>query len=163
MVVSIAHRHRRRDGGVHARRRHAHAAAPVRGADRLVVPFQTVKVQSRAREDTLAWTFARYELLKAAVRGVDAMGFATWSDGIVRLAREDRPVRIEAITRSLLTTFSLDASVGRVFSADEDGATDPTTVAMISDRLWRTAFGASRSTIDSTIDDRTERRCASSA
>src|ERR1051325_2631555 len=60
---------------------------PYRGAERLVVPFQTVRVQAKAREDTLAWTFARYELLKAAIRNVDAIGFAAWTDGIMRLAR----------------------------------------------------------------------------
>jgi hypothetical protein len=72
---------------------------PFPGAERLVVPYQTVRVQSRAREDRLAWTFAGYEVLEAAVRDVDAMGFATWTDGIVRLAREDHSVRIEAITK----------------------------------------------------------------
>jgi putative ABC transport system permease protein len=125
---------------------------PYRGAERLVVPFQTVRVQSRAREDTVAWTFARYELLKEAVRDVDAIGFATWSDAILRLTREDRPIRVEAVTRSLLKAFSLDARAGRTFTADEDAPTAPTTVAMISDRLWRTTFGASRSVVDSTIE-----------
>ena len=121
-------------------------------AERLVVPFQTVRVQSRAREDTVSWTFARYDLLRQAARGLDDVGFAAWSDAIVRLPENDRPVRIEAITRSLLTTFSIQPQRGRLFDADEDGATSPTTVAIISDRLWRTAFGASPTVVGSTID-----------
>jgi len=68
-------------------------------AERLVVPFQTVRVQSRAREDTVSWTFARYDLLRQAARGLDDVGFAAWSDAILRLPEDDRPVRIEAITR----------------------------------------------------------------
>jgi putative ABC transport system permease protein len=120
-------------------------------ADRLVVPFQTVRVQSRAREDTIAWTFARYDLLRQAARGLDDVGFAAWTDAIVRLPTEDRPVRIEAITRSMLTTFSMEAQVGRLFDAREDDATNPTTVAVISDRLWRTAFGASPDLVGSTF------------
>jgi len=121
-------------------------------AERLVVPFQTVRVQSRAREDTVAWTFARYDLLRQAARGLDDVGFATWSDAIVRLPSDDHPVRIEAITRSLLTTFSVRVQTGRLFTVDEDAATSPATVALISDRLWRDTFGASPDLIGSTID-----------
>ena len=120
-------------------------------AERLVVPFQTVRVQSRAREDTVAWTFARYDLLRQAARGLDDVGFAAWTDAIVQLPTEDRPIRLEAITRSLLTTFSLEPQTGRVFDVGEDDATNPTTVAMISDRLWRSAFGASPDLVGSTI------------
>jgi predicted permease len=123
-------------------------------AERLVVPFQTARVQSRAREDTVAWTFARYDLLRQAARGrgLDDLGFATWSDALLRLPSDERLIRIEAITRSLLTTFSIEAQTGRLFDADEDGATTPSTVAMIFDRLWHSAFGASPDVIGSTID-----------
>jgi putative ABC transport system permease protein len=124
-------------------------------ADRLVVPFQTVRVNARAREDTVAWTFAHYDLLQQAVggRGLDDVGFAAWSDGIVRLPNDDRPVRVEAITRSLLTTFSIEPqSGGRLFDSSEDGGMTPTTVVMISDRLWHAAFGASAELIGSTIE-----------
>src|SRR6185503_17994409 len=122
-------------------------------AERLVVPFQTVSVKARARQDTVAWTFARYELLKQAAAGFDDMGFADWSDALVRLPNEDdHPIRLEAITRSLLSTFSIEPKLGRSFAADEDSATHPTTVGMISDRLWRTAFGASPGVIGTTLE-----------
>ncbi|MGH7618029.1 MAG: ABC transporter permease, partial [Gemmatimonadaceae bacterium] len=120
-------------------------------AERLVVPFQTVRVTSKARQDTVAWSFARYDVLRVAARGFDDIGFAAWADAIVRLPREDRPIRLEAVTRSLLSTFSLVPQAGRVFAGAEDDASDPTTVAMISDRLWRSAFGASSETLGSTI------------
>ena len=125
---------------------------PFPGAERLVVPFQTLRVQSRAREDTVAWTFARYEVLKRAARGFDALGFAAWTDAVVRVADEDRPIRVEAITRSLIPTFSIAAQSGRAFITEEDDATNPTTVAMISDRLWRSAFGANPRIVGSTLE-----------
>lgn len=121
-------------------------------AERLVVPFQTVRVAARARQDTVAWTFARYDVLRRAVRGLDDVGFAAWVDAIVRLPKEDRPIRLEAVTRSLLSTFSLQPQLGRGFTESEDAGTDPTAVAMISDRLWHSGFGASAQTLGSTLE-----------
>ena len=120
-------------------------------AERLVVPYQTVSVRSRARQDTVEWTFARYEVLRRAVPAFDDAGFATWTDALVRASDEDRPVRIEAVTRSLLTTFSIRPQAGRLFGDDEDAADVPTTVAMISEHLWRSVYGSSASIVGERI------------
>lgn len=114
---------------------------PYRNADRLVVPYQTVRVRAGARQDTILWSFARYDVLRRTVQGFEDAGFATWVDGIVRVGVEDRPVRIEAVTRTLLTTLAIAPQAGRLFGDDEDAASAPTTVALISDQLWRTAYG----------------------
>ena len=114
---------------------------PYSGAERLVVPYETVIVRAGARQDTVLWTFARYDVLRSTVRGLEDAGFAAWVDGVVRVGVEDRPVRIEAITRTLLTTLSIRPQFGRLFGADEDAADVPTTAGMISDRLWRNSFG----------------------
>src|SRR5215212_10569020 len=44
---------------------------PYPAAERLVVPYQTVTVRSRAAQDTVAWSFARYGVLRKAVRGFE--------------------------------------------------------------------------------------------
>jgi len=124
---------------------------PYAGADRLVVPYQTVVNRAGARQDTIPWSFARYDVLRATVQAFEDIGFATWTDGIVRAGDEDRPVRIEAITRTLLTTLSIRPQAGRLFGADEDAAGIPTTVGMISDRLWRTRFGGDAAIVGGTI------------
>src|SRR5687768_18501124 len=89
---------------------------PYRGAERLVVPYQTVVIRAGARRDTVLWTLSRYEILRTEVRGFEDAGFAAWVDGIIRAGIEDKPVRIEAVTPSLLSTLSIGAQPpGRVF------------------------------------------------
>ena len=124
---------------------------PYRGAERLVVPYQTVRVRAGARQDTVLWSYARYDVLRATVRGFEDAGFGTWVDGIVRAGDEDRPVRIEAITPSLLTTLSISPQAGRLFKDDENASDAATTVGAISDRLWRTVFGGDPALVGGTI------------
>jgi putative ABC transport system permease protein len=124
---------------------------PFKMADRLVVPYQTLTVRSRARQDTISWSFARYDVLRRAVPGLDDAGFVAWVDGIVRAPEQDKPVRIEAVTRTLLTTFSIHPQAGRLFGNDEDAGEASATVGMISDRLWRTVFGSSDSIVGAKV------------
>src|SRR5690349_7455282 len=116
-------------------------ALPYPAAERLVVPYQTVVVRANARTDTIPWSFARYDVLRSSIRGLEDAGFAAWEEGIVRAGDEDRPIRVEGITRTLLTTLSIRPQSGRLFGADEDAADVPATVGMISERLWRNAYG----------------------
>lgn len=124
---------------------------PYPNAGRLVVPYQTVIARARARRDTIPWSVARYEVLRRSIQGFEDAGFAAWVDGIIRPDVEDKPVRIEAVTPSLLTTLSIGAQRGRVFRGDEDATDAPATVAMISDRLWRSEYGADPSVIGRTV------------
>jgi putative ABC transport system permease protein len=124
---------------------------PYPGAERLVVPYQTVAVPSRAAQDTIPWSFAQYDVLGRVVKGFEEVGFAAWVDAIIRTPDADVPVRVEAVTRSLLSTFSLRAESGRLFGEDEDAATAAATVGLISDHLWRTMYGGDGSVIGTTI------------
>ena len=124
---------------------------PYRAAERLVVPFETVVRREGARRDTIEWSVARYEVLRRSIQGFEDAGFATWVDGIIRPGIEDKPVRIEAVTPSLLTTLSVGAQRGRVFRGDEDAADAPATVGMISDRLWRSEYGGDLSIVGSPV------------
>jgi predicted permease len=115
---------------------------PYPGAERLVVPYQTVSVRARAAKDTVEWSFARYEIMRRAVRSLEDAGFSAWLEAIIRTPDADVPVRVESITRSLLTTFNLRPQAGRLFAEDEDEGTAATAVALISDQLWRARYGS---------------------
>jgi len=125
---------------------------PYPNADRLVVPYQTVVAREGARRDTIPWSVARYEVLRTSVGAFEEAGFAAWVDGIIRPDIEDKPVRIEAITPSLIATLSIGAQRGRVFARDEDASDVAGTVAMISDRLWRSDYSADPSIIGRPIN-----------
>jgi predicted permease len=124
---------------------------PYPRAERLVVPYQTVRVGSSARQDTIAWSYARYEVLDRTVQGFESAGFASWVDGTVRTGDDDRPIRIEAITPSLLTTLGIRPQAGRLFGDDENASDAPATLAMISERLWRTNYGGDPSIVGGTM------------
>ena len=125
---------------------------PYRNAERLVVPYQTLTVRSQARQDTIQWTFAQYQLLRQTVGAAfDDAGFAAWMDAIARPVEEDRPIRIEAVTPSLLSTFSLRAGQGRLLIESDDSPDAGSTAALISDHLWRSAYGGSAGVIGATM------------
>ena len=124
---------------------------PYPGASRLVVPYQTVTVRARAAKDTVQWSFARYDVLRRAVRDFEDAGFAAWVDAFIRTGETDVPVRVEAITRSLISTFGIRPREGRIFGLDEEAATAPTTAGLISDHLWKTVYGASPMIVGSTM------------
>jgi predicted permease len=124
---------------------------PYPGAERLVVPYQTVTVRSRSARDTVPWSFGRYDVLRGVVKGFEDAGFAAWVDAIIRTRDADVPVRIEAVTRSLLSTFNLRPQAGRLFGDDEDRATSAATVALISDHLWRTMYGGDAAIVGATV------------
>ena len=122
---------------------------PYPRAERLVVPYQTVR--AGARQDTIAWSYARYDVLRRAVQGFEAAGFASWTDATIRTRDEDRPIRVEAITPSLLTTLGIRLQGGRVFRDDENASDVAGTVGLISDRLWRTVYGRDPAMLGGTI------------
>ena len=124
---------------------------PYPGAERLVVPYQTMLVRSRAARDTVPWSFGRYDVLRHVVKGFEEAGFASWVDAIIRTPDADVPIRVEAITRSLLSTFNLRAQSGRLFGEDEDAASAAATVGLISDRLWRTMYGGDGAVVGAPI------------
>jgi predicted permease len=124
---------------------------PYPQAERLVVPYQTLTVRPGARQDTIAWSYARYDVLRNAIQGFQNAGFTSWVDATVRAGVDDRPVRIEGITPSLLMTLGIRPQDGRVFGDDENTSDAAATLGLISDRLWRNVYGGNPSMVGSTI------------
>ncbi|HKP88120.1 MAG TPA: ABC transporter permease [Blastocatellia bacterium] len=66
-----------------------------------------------------------------------------WSMGGVNVASNSEPIRVTSasITRGLIETLGVQPAMGRNFTEEEDRKGGPRT-ALISDGLWRRAFGA---------------------
>ncbi len=69
------------------------------------------------------------------------------------IVRDDAriPVRRSYVSASYFGVLGVRPELGRFFTADEDRIETPTPVAVVSDALWRTAFGADRRILGSTI------------
>ena len=66
-----------------------------------------------------------------------------WSPGGLNVATDAEPIRVTSanVTRGLIETLGVQPAMGRNFSPEEDRRGGPLT-AIISDGLWRRAFGA---------------------
>jgi predicted permease len=76
-----------------------------------------------------------------------------WRTGSVSLSGIDEPVRVTSAiaTEELFTTLGVPADLGRVFTAEED-IPGGESVVVISQRLWRSAFGADPSIVGRGIE-----------
>ena len=130
---------------------HAASAAPVsrRGPSRRALPNGDRALSCGNRHGGVELCALRPAAARR--RGFEDAGFATWLDAMIRTPDLDVSIRVEAITRSLLTTFAIRPQMGRLFGADEDDAAGPSTVALISDHLWTTTYGGSPAIVGSAI------------
>jgi putative ABC transport system permease protein len=75
-----------------------------------------------------------------------------WSMGGANIGTRSEPIRATAalVTRSLIEALGVQPAMGRIFTAEEDRNGGPR-VALISDGLWRRAFGAQADIVGQTI------------
>jgi predicted permease len=87
---------------------------------------------------------------KAAARSFESVGI--YRQLGANLIGSGEPIRIGGaqISVDLFPTLGVEAAVGRIFATGEDGARAPRTV-VLSDRLWRSAFGGDPAIVGRTI------------
>ena len=78
-------------------------------------------------------------------------GIAAYRSVEFELSGIDRPERVSAarISASLMDVLGVSPALGRSFTAEEDTGGQP--VAVLSDGLWRRAFGADRAVVGRTV------------
>jgi len=55
------------------------------------------------------------------------------------------------VSANYFSVLGVRMQLGRAFVPEEESATNPTAVAILSDRLWRTSFGADRAVVGRTV------------
>jgi predicted permease len=98
------------------------------------------------------FSYANYIAVRDAGRSVDpAIGVAAYTpaDSFGLGEHGELPVRASFVSSNYFEVLGLPAMVGRTFGADESGIDSPTPVIVISDRLWRDAFGARKDVVGS--------------
>jgi len=112
-------------------------------------------VQSGTQDRWGMFSFPLYERLKAEAPEFDQL--AAFQAGLRRLSvrREGveqaaRPLRSEYVTGNYFSTLGVGSFGGRVFTLDDDTPGSPP-VAVISHRVWQTAYGSDTSVVGSTF------------
>lgn len=121
---------------------------PFQDPDRLAVVWQNDRATGTVRENASPADYFDYV---ERSRTFAALGLV--SSGTVVLTRPDaEPLRLTAaaVTRNLPSVLGISMQLGRGFTPEEDVPEGPG-VAILSDRLWRSTFGADPSVIGKAI------------
>ncbi|MEP6593133.1 MAG: ABC transporter permease, partial [Acidobacteriota bacterium] len=118
---------------------------PFPASNRLVSLWQSVRDYSR-----LELSPANYRDWTQAATSFQQVG--AYTDASLTLVGQGDPIRLEgtAVTASLFPTLAVGPRLGRTFTGGED-APGATPTVVLSDRVWRTVFGADESIIGRTV------------
>jgi predicted permease len=99
------------------------------------------------------WSYPMYQTFREAAAGAGEFAAFTPTPRRVNLAGEDaaEPVLVEMVSQSYFGILGLAASHGRFFAPDEDVTPNTHPVAVLSDGLWRRAFGADPGVVGRTV------------
>lgn len=118
---------------------------PFPDAERIVTLFQRTPGYPRFEMSP-----ANYRDWKAAASSFEVLGVHTTATANLVGAGEPQRLEGTAVSVEVLTTLGVQPGLGRTFAPGEDLAGASPTV-ILSDRLWRTAFGADPSILGRTI------------
>lgn len=125
---------------------------PYPASDELRVVMRTMTPPNGVADTSLYWSYPTYAAFRAAAGDV-AVAAYTPSALSYNLAGPDQPrqVHAELVSASYFGVLGVPAALGRTLAPDEDATPDTHPVALISDALWRTAFGGDSTLVGRTI------------
>jgi len=104
-------------------------------------PEQLVSLTVKDKTTDFGGTLLRYELLRDRSQSFEPI--AAWTDDNLNLTGQGEPqqVPVARVTANFFSTLGVQAQLGRTFTQVE-GSPEGPPVAMITDALWRSRFGA---------------------
>ena len=117
-------------------------ALPFPGADRAMSVSLRMPVQGAPQPIDMVWSYPKYVMMRERQRVFSHM--ALHSPETLTLMTEDGAERIsgEMAGADYFRILGVEPAKGRTFSNDEDRIGGSNAVAVISDALWRSRFGA---------------------
>ena len=112
---------------------------PFRDADRLVAVHR-ITPQS-GPQGTWPQSAPNYVDLARESKQVEGLSAATWGTALINLPSEAIQASQIYVTGGLFSTLGVRAQIGRLILPDDDRP-DALLVAVLSDEIWRTRFGA---------------------
>jgi putative ABC transport system permease protein len=111
-------------------------------------PERLVSVAGTDKDSSM--TLARYELVRD--RNQSFASVAVWANDNFNLTGHGEPLQtpVARVSANFFSLFGVEPQLGRAFTADE-GRPEGPPVAILSDSIWRSRFGADRNIIGRTI------------
>jgi putative ABC transport system permease protein len=128
------------------------AKPPFAQPERLRVLLPTLRDPQGTLDSMRYWSYPEYEAFRTAVGDLPVAAY-TQDARPYNLGGLDAPQRVqgETVSATYFSVLGVAASLGRTFAPDEDRTPSTHPVAVISDALWRTAFGADPAILGRTI------------
>jgi predicted permease len=120
---------------------------PYRDADRLV----SLEHLGREGRDELPMSQGLYITYGEHARSLESLGLYGGTAVNVVNEGDAQRMRADVVTPSFFRVLGVDAALGRTF-VDSEGALDGELAVILSDGLWRAAFGADPDVIGKTLD-----------
>jgi putative ABC transport system permease protein len=113
-------------------------------------PEQLVSVAGTDADRGSSVTLARYELVRE--RNQSFQSVAVWANDEFNLTGHGEPLQtpVARVSPNFFSLFGVEPQLGRAFTAEE-GRPEGPPVAILSDALWRSRFGADRNIVGQTI------------
>ncbi len=111
-------------------------------------PGRLVSVAGADRDSNM--TLARYELVRDRNQSFESV--AVWANDNFNLTGQGEPLQtpVARVSANFFSLFGVEPQLGRRFTAEE-GRPEGPPVAILSDSIWRSRFGADRNIIGRTI------------
>jgi predicted permease len=118
--------------------------------DRLVsISLQAAELRRIQQPPAIYFTYKRF------ARSLQDLGFYRTGNANIWTDRDgDTPERVTAtwVTASTIAMLEVPPILGRSFTANEDRATEPSNVVVLSESVWRTRFNADPDVIGKTLN-----------
>jgi putative ABC transport system permease protein len=124
---------------------------PYRDPSRLMTLSLRMPRQTAGDVIDMTWSYPKFVFVRDHQRSFSSLSLyspetviSTWGDGAQRLPGE-------AVSATYFELLGTRPEMGRVFSPDEDRAGGPSSVAIVSDALWRNRFGPTRDVLGQSV------------
>jgi putative ABC transport system permease protein len=124
---------------------------PYGDPDRLVVPYHNMTLVGLNKGNQTQGTYFTYKKLARSLEAIGVYQASALNVSDPRGGGEPQRMSSALITQSVIPLLQVPPLVGRNFTEAEDAPKGPN-VAIISEGLWRSRFGADRGVLGRTID-----------
>ncbi|HEX5077287.1 MAG TPA: ABC transporter permease [Gemmatimonadaceae bacterium] len=124
---------------------------PYGDPDRLVVPYHNMSVVGLGKGNQTQGTYFTYKKLARSLEAIGVYQSSAVNVSDPRGGGEPQRMSSAFITQSVIPLLQVPPLIGRNFTEAEDAPKGPN-VAIISEGLWRSRFGADRGVLGRTID-----------